>query len=1006
MPAIRTYLTIIWGLWLPALMAQTPACLHYTVRDGLPGNLVYCGLQDKRGLLWFGTDKGLACFDGARFRTYGVSDGLPDPEVLHMQEDSKGRLWLFCFSQKPCYEFQGRIVTEREDPELKKIGYNTAGVTITEEKESGAVWFTGYSPDLYCLDGDSIQHFKSAASIASLVDVGNRLIAAGTTHVYSDYSAGLQSTLCEVNPNPNIFPIVGFGVSGNRMLYIFTNQLVLLEWRNGRMEVLDKCQGPSGKVYVDSRGRFWVSSTALGAVCYDNPNRDLSNPVRFLPDEKVTSVFEDKQGTFWFGTASNGVLALPQNAAVSYISDVGAVSRNIRSVARTATGAIIAGDDIGNLHAVVGNSVKKIPFGASDGYNLIRQIIADSSGTRLYIAMDEGAYVYDLEGAQKKRLIKAQNVKSICLDRDRLWYGTHGQIGLVQLPGFEDSVILKRRHTAIGIDAEHDIWAGGISGFYSQRDKFDYNWGEQFPELKTRITGIRTANKDKIWVVSASYGLLSVQVHDGRVEAVDVINKQLKKPIENIQSMFLEPGGRIWLATNRGVYGLSQNGDIQHFDTHHGLADDDVNAVLVYRDTLWAGTVSGLTRILLRSSEEKGDFKTLLVALQYQEGQKITRMHLLDSLPEHLPVSLPAGMSNLELDMAGLDFLARDNLKYEVIQTQVFPALFCLTFDNLWSWIGSGFRGKADTTLVESATYNLGPYLPSGRYRIQITAIKVSGTQSLYPDEWTIVRNPVWYELLWFWLLLWCALAYGAWRIYRTRAAYREVQNAASILQLQALQSQMNPHFIGNTVNAIQQFLHPPDPEKSSEYIAIFMRLLRRTMDFSEQAFIPFEEEFTYDQEYLQLVQLRFANKFRYEILGANEVPPAMLIPSMLLQPLLENATIHGIAPEGTSILKLEFFYTPRQLCCVVTDNGIGLNASQQQKQLYGIERKSKGLSLLYKKVNTLNRLYDLDLKLEVQDLSDLQPGKTGTRAVITYDPQKIWKTIKNHPPSATASAA
>ena len=79
------------------LTAQTPAYLHYVVSDGLPSNMVYCGTQDHQGLLWFGTDKGLASFDGTRFRTFGMKDGLPDPEVLNVWEDSRERLWICCF---------------------------------------------------------------------------------------------------------------------------------------------------------------------------------------------------------------------------------------------------------------------------------------------------------------------------------------------------------------------------------------------------------------------------------------------------------------------------------------------------------------------------------------------------------------------------------------------------------------------------------------------------------------------------------------------------------------------------------------------------------------------------------------------------------------------------------------------------------------------------------------------------------------------------------------------
>jgi LytS/YehU family sensor histidine kinase len=203
----------------------------------------------------------------------------------------------------------------------------------------------------------------------------------------------------------------------------------------------------------------------------------------------------------------------------------------------------------------------------------------------------------------------------------------------------------------------------------------------------------------------------------------------------------------------------------------------------------------------------------------------------------------------------------------------------------------------------------------------------------------------------------------------------------------------MNPHFIGNSVNAIQQFLHPPNPEKASEYISLFVRLLRRTMLYSETPIIVFEEEIAYLREYLLLVQLRFENKFQYTIRGANGVPPDTPIPSMLLQPILENATLHGLAPNGISVLNIEFFFEGERLCCAVTDNGIGIRASEQKKQTEKTERTSKGLELLRKKIQFLNLLYHLDLTLYIEDLSDINAARTGTQVVITYRPNSTWKT-------------
>ena len=997
---MRTFWTIWFGLWLNILVAQSPAYLHYSVRDGLPGNLVYCGLQDRRGLLWFGTDKGLACFDGTRFRTYSVADGLPDPEVLNMHEDSQGRIWLFCFRKKPCYMLDGRIITEKQDSVLAQVDFNT-GTYIISEPSVKDWWLTELTNKTYHVSEKGIEKRLFPGIVVRFYQFEDSFIALGFHDFMRVDEHGAAEVIYRINGAQGFNSVE---VSGNRILYSYTQKLLLLEWKDGRIIQLTEIPRLTGQLFTDKQGRFWVCSLTSGAILFDNDRRDLSNPVTYLPGKKVIKMFEDRQGMLWFCTANEGIFALGKNAPVNFRTELGIPSLNIRALARNDAGQIFAGDDAGNVNIIRGDKLERtIPTGASDGYNHIRQIIPVGEG-EFWVGSDESLQHFYHNFNTRKFFANNISIKSILLRNDRIWFA--GATNLANYPVDQPQFksVIANRFTAMDADSEGIIWAGGMDGLYSETDSFQTNWGDSFPELKNRIMTIRKAGPNQLWVSTPGDGLILLDVKNGAVSQLQVINRKLKKTIKNIQSLFVDANGRVWLATNSGVYALDRKGQVLHFDSHDGLADDDVNAVLVHGDTLWAGTVLGLTRMILPPANEKNDFPTLAVGLRCQKGNQPVQLHLMDSLPQHRKVVLPADISNLELDMAGLDYLLRGNLQFQVIKWNLLLPLQWWTFDNLGAWISSGFKGRPETTLVETGSFNLGAFIPAGNYRIQVTAVKASGVRSQFPDTWTIIKKPYWYESFWLYLALWCALGYGIYRIYRARVAYREINAAASALQLQALQSQMNPHFIGNTVNAIQQFMHPPDPVKTSEYIALFMRLLRRTMDFSEQTFIPFEEELSYDEEYLKLVHLRFENKFRYRITGAEQVPADTPFPSMLLQPVLENATIHGIAPEGISHLHLQFFYSGQQLRCVLTDNGIGLNQSQLKKQSSGLERKSRGLSILFKKVNTLNRLYDINLNLSVEDMAGEHPGRSGTRVTISFNPDQIWKAIKKHPVPATVS--
>lgn len=979
---------LLFGLWLGVCSAQAPSYMHFSVEDGLPGNIVYCAMQDRRGLMWFGTDKGLACFDGMRFRTYGLADGLPDLEVLRMKEDSRGRLWLFCFRKKPCYIYNGRIVTEKQDSLLARIEF-TSGTYNVSEDEQGSLWYFEYYTKVYHSFNDKVVTYTFPEDASAMEKVKSDYLILGAHSIMRFTALGTIETIHRIKEGNGA---VSMTVSGNRMLYSYPHKSVLLEWDGKQISEVVEFTQPTGQVFTDRSGRFWICSTAEGAICYDNPHQDLENPAIYLPGKKITAMYEDRQGTLWFCTAGEGIYSLPKNSPVTYRDDF-FPSKNIRSIIVNPAGHTLVGDDLGNVHILKNSKVHTVPFGTSDGYNLIRQIVP-SGNNGFWAVSDEGLY-YCWDNYRKIYRYSAGAFKSMVIKGEEIWYAAAASLGCVaRRIGEPVKSIIRHRFTSVCTDADGNIWAGNVSGLFSQQDSFQKNWGDDFPELKNRITTIQSAGEKGLWVVTPENGLMLVATNDGRITSVNVIST----PAHNIQSLFVEPDGSVWMATNRGVYGLKQNGRQLHFDRHDGLAEDDINAVYVQHDTLWAATVSGLTCLVLRPSEEQSDFTTFISRLRYQKDNRKVVLNLLDSISGRREITLPPDIASLELDLTGLDYSSRGNFQFLIEQSDCLLPLSCLTINNLVSWFSGKYVAPKNFQQTESAVYSLGTHLPPGRYRIQATAVKASGILSQKPDTWFLLKRPYWYETLWFYLFIWSIVIYGVWRIYRTQLAYKEMYATASVLQLKTLQAQMNPHFIGNSINAIQQFMHPPDPIKTSEYISLFMRLLRRTLYFSEKTFISFEEEEAYDREYLKMIQLRFGERVQVEINGTDLIPPKTPIPSMLLQPVLENATIHGLNPDGQSVIKLDFSMAVDQFRCVLTDNGMGFKETQHRKKSAGVSRKSKGLEMLRQKIATLNRLYNLDINLVVHDLSETEPPRKGTRIILTYHIGKIWKAVKKQP--------
>jgi hypothetical protein len=379
------------------------------------------------------------------------------------------------------------------------------------------------------------------------------------------------------------------------------------------------------------------------------------------------------------------------------------------------------------------------------------------------------------------------------------------------------------------------------------------------------------------------------------------------------------------------------------------------------------------------------DFPTYFTGLHYNLNNYRVDTSFIGNLNNSKSYILPANATLVELDLTGLDFTSDRSMRFFCEKTEKLLPFLYWTPLNLLNCLLNGFHPKTDSSWMLLGTLNFGVKLPPGSYHFHITAMNGRGILSGAPDQLNLVMLPYWYESFWFWLLCWGLFGLGFWRIYKARLAYQKLDAAASELQLQALRAQMNPHFVGNSINAIQQFFYPPDPVRASEYIALFTRLLRQTMYFSEQNFITFREELSYDEDYLRMIQLRFSDRFQFEIIGGDRLPNDLAFPAMLLQPILENATLHGLSPEGHSTLRLEFTKQENMVICTITDNGIGYRAMQRRKRLQDSERKSKGLEMLFKKIQTINRLYHIDLSMDMEDLSETDTHNRGTRIVLKF---------------------
>jgi ligand-binding sensor domain-containing protein len=993
---IRLLFLIVFSinsLFFAALNSQTVSFIHFYSKNGLPSDLVYCGYQDYRGMLWFGTDKGMFRYDNKVIRLFTTHEGLPDPEVFNLVEDSNNRLWINSFRKKTCYVKYDTIYNIHKKSFLKKIDLRY-GICDFYDDNGNSVWISNTTDIVYSVDGEKVNEYKLPSTIVQFHRIDSSLLAFGSGYIFECSDINNAKLVFDLVKELNGIPkYVGVCVSGNRFLYSFLEKLLLFEYQDGICTLIDRKDSIVGRVYTDRSGRFWVCSPSQGAICFDNKNRDLSNPKVYLPGKKTTTMFEDEQGTFWFCTLDDGIYGLPLGAPITYSKSDGLSSNNLVALARDSLGRILFGDDEGNMNILQNGRLSLERYSSTDGYNRLLGIYPISK-TEIWVLTDEGVYIQYANGRREKAPTSG-SPKAMLPDGDTVWCGTSAGLYTISRSKKTMRQQAGQRITAIEKDAEGVIWAGGIEGLYSATDSFQQNWGNRFPALQNRVIAIKQDKNRGLWVATPEHGLLRVATKNGRVVGVQPVNRLLKQPIQGIHSMYRDANGRLWIATNRGIYGLNpENWSVLRYNHHDGLANNDIKSIVVHNDTLWVASPSGLTRMLLSPLPAMGQFATYITAVRYRVNDRDNVIHVTDAPSRTNTTILPLNATLVEVDFAGLDYRSRGNLMFDCIISEELPPFQWITADHLIRWVSNGFRSKPDTTRLYKSSLDFGVSMPPGKFKLRVTALTQNDVYGRPSGEWSVVMPAHWYSTIWFTLLIWTSIGLLMYRFYRIRAKLREMALAVARFRLMALQAQINPHFIGNSINAIQRFFYPPDPTNASRYNSTFIAMLRKTLNFSEKTFIPFEEEIAYNKHYLEMARLRYGdNRFAYTITGTEDIPGDMPYPSLFLQPILENATIHGTAPSGLSIVRVHYTIHDGRLVCTITDNGPGLNVSKaDQASRADNKRRSKGVEILRKKAATLNELFDIDLQMAVLDLADTYSKQRGTQAIVSFDVQKMQK--------------
>lgn len=219
-------------------------------------------------------------------------------------------------------------------------------------------------------------------------------------------------------------------------------------------------------------------------------------------------------------------------------------------------------------------------------------------------------------------------------------------------------------------------------------------------------------------------------------------------------------------------------------------------------------------------------------------------------------------------------------------------------------------------------------------------------------------------------------------RNLKRQKEYYEMNNKIKELEIKAIKTQMNPHFISNSMAAIQNLIYSKDYEKSSQYIAKLGFLMRQILDYSDETYISLEEELSIIKLNVELEQLRFDNNFEFSLhIEEGIALHGIMIPSLVTQPFVENAIWHGLLPltQRTSHLQVRVYKKNKITFISIQDNGVGRSIKERST-----EKKSRGMKLVADKIESINRLNNsIDFKLEIIDLFDENNIPNGTKIII-----------------------
>ena len=438
-----------------------------------------------------------------------------------------------------------------------------------------------------------------------------------------------------------------------------------------------------------------------------------------------------------------------------------------------------------------------------------------------------------------------------------------------------------------------------------------------------------TKNKKGNLIIASEFGAVSIIDVSKSFRILKTIPKN--QIIGNTITFLESYKDFILIGTEKGI-NIYRNGKIQLFDKEQGLKDCAITTSHIFENQLWLGTKKGFYTIdldkLTANKSTVSSIEIRAIAIN----------------------SVPINQSNYRWFSYASDQLVCD-YKHNTIAIDFVPK-------------GHSFPNKLKFRYRLKKTNRWSPYsekpfvylsyLPNDNYNLEIEVLDLNAGKTSRFDILKISIQPPFWKTGWFYGLVGILLIFGAvliiLRIKKRAKQKAETENQIAKAKLEALLSQMNPHFTFNALNTIQSFVFDKDAHNSTIYISEVASLMRQTLDNSARQTITIEDEIEYLETYIAIENQRFDNRIQYEILVDDTIDKEHTeIPTMLLQPFVENIFKHAFDEKYPNpAFKIEFTILDKNLLqIVISDNGKGNTKTTKTHISKGISIAKERLQIM-----------------------------------------------------------